>query len=231
MLISILIFLILLAYFPWIAIIVVYPWNVLAVYTWLHPQKRWARPLAIPYRMVARFTRSGWEKFCAVHIGHLPSYHLRKWMYKGLGVQCEENVIFRYGTEIWSAHHLHIGKGMIGGYDLLLDARNGIEIGANVNFSARVSIYTEQHDYRAADFGCDDSICKKVTLGNRVWVGPNVIILPGVTIGEGAVLAAGCVVAHDVPPFTVVAGIPAKKIAERPQHLTYQFNGKGGRLY
>ena len=152
-------------------------------------------------------------------------------MYKGLGVQCEENVIFRYGTEIWSAHHLHIGKGMIGGYDLLLDARNGIEIGANVNFSARVSIYTEQHDYRAADFGCDDSICKKVTLGNRVWVGPNVIILPGVTIGEGAVLAAGCVVAHDVPPFTVVAGIPAKKIAERPQSLTYQFNGKGGRLY
>ena len=152
-------------------------------------------------------------------------------MYKGLGVQCEENVIFRYGTEIWSAHHLHIGKGMIGGYDLLLDARNGIEIGANVNFSARVSIYTEQHDYRAADFGCDDSICKKVTLGNRVWVGPNVIILPGVTIGEGAVLAAGCVVAHDVPSFTVVAGIPAKKIAERPQHLTYQFNGKGGRLY
>lgn len=231
MLISILILLILLAYLPWITIIVVYPWNVLAVYTWLHPQQRWARPLAIPYRMVARFTRSGWEKFCAVHIGNLPSYHLRKWMYKGLGVQCEENVIFRYGTEIWSAHHLHIGKGMIGGYDLLLDARNGIEIGANVNFSARVSIYTEQHDYRAADFGCDYSICKKVTLGNRVWVGPNVIILPGVTIGEGAVLAAGCVVAHDVPPFTVVAGIPAKKIAERPQYLTYQFNGKGGRLY
>lgn len=231
MLISILIFLILLAYLPWIAIIVVYPWNVLAVYTWLHPQKRWARPLAIPYRVVARFTQSGWEKFCAVHIGYLPSYHLRKWMYKGLGVQYEEKVIFRYGTEIWSAHHLHIGKGMIGGYNLLLDARNGIEIGANVNFSARVSIYTEQHDYRAADFDCDDSICKKVTLGNRVWVGPNVIILPGVTIGEGAVLAAGCVVAHDVPPFTVVAGIPAKKIAERPQHLTYQFNGKGGRLY
>ena len=95
MLISILILLILLAHLPWIAIIVVYPWNVLAVYTWLHPQKRWVRPLAIPYRVVARFTRSGWEKFCAVHIGHLPSYHLRKWMYKGLGVQCEENVIFR----------------------------------------------------------------------------------------------------------------------------------------
>ena len=84
MLISILIFLILLAHLPWIAIIVVYPWNVLAVYTWLHPQKRWARPLAIPYRVVARFTRSGWEKFCAVHVGHLPSYHLRKWMYKDL---------------------------------------------------------------------------------------------------------------------------------------------------
>ena len=216
---------------PWLSIGFVYPWQVLAVCTWKRAERGWIKVLAIPYRLVASVTRSGWETYCAVRIGKLPSYHLRKWMYEGLGAEYARHVIFRYGTEIWPAHHLRVGQGTIGGYHLLLDARNGIEIGANVNFSAHVSVYTEQHDYRAADFGCDDTREKKVTIGNRVWVGPNVIILPGVKIGEGAVLAAGCVVAHDVPPFVVVVGIPAKKIADRPRNLTYEFNGKTSRIY
>ena len=95
---------------------------------------------------------------------------------------------------------------------MLLDARNGIEIGRYVNFSANVSVYTEQHDH-------------------RVWIGPNAILLPGITIGEGAVVAAGSVVTHDVAPYTVVGGIPAKKINDRPRELTYVFEGKESRIY
>lgn len=52
------------------------------------------------------------------------------------------------------------------------------------------------------------------------------IVLPGVHIGEGAVCCAGCVVSKDVEPFTVVAGIPARKIADRPNDISYEFNGK-----
>lgn len=59
----------------------------------------------------------------------------------------------------------------------------------------------------------------------------NVVVLPGVSIGEGAVCCAGCVVTKDVPPFAIVAGIPAKQIGERNHHLTYEFNGKSCRLY
>ena len=47
------------------------------------------------------------------------------------------------------------------------------------------------------------------------------IVLPGVHIGEGAVCCAGCVVSKDVEPFTVVAGIPARKIADRPNDISY----------
>ena len=54
-----------------------------------------------------------------------------------------------------------------------------------------------------------------VEIDDRVWVGSNVIVLPGVHIGEGAVCCAGCVVTKDIPPYTVVAGIPAKKVGER----------------
>lgn len=53
-----------------------------------------------------------------------------------------------------------------------------------------------------------------IAVGNKAWIGFNSIILKGVTIGEGAVVGAGSVVTSDVPPFTVVAGNPARVIRE-----------------
>ena len=56
---------------------------------------------------------------------------------------------------------------------------------------------------------------KAVTVGNDVWIGHNAIIMPGVIIGNGAVIGAGAVVTKDVEPYSVVAGVPAKKIKMR----------------
>lgn len=52
-------------------------------------------------------------------------------------------------------------------------------------------------------------------IGNDVWIGSNVVILPGVHIGDGAIIAAGAVVTHDVEPYTIVGGVPAKQIRKR----------------
>ena len=52
-------------------------------------------------------------------------------------------------------------------------------------------------------------------IGNDVWIGRNAIILPGNTIGDGAIIAAGAVVTHDVPPYTIVGGVPARPIRKR----------------
>ena len=49
-----------------------------------------------------------------------------------------------------------------------------------------------------------------VKIGNDVWIGARVIILPAVTVGDGAIIGAGAVVTHDVPPYAVVAGAPAR---------------------
>jgi acetyltransferase-like isoleucine patch superfamily enzyme len=51
-------------------------------------------------------------------------------------------------------------------------------------------------------------------------IGVNVVILPGVTVGKGAIIGAGSVVTQDVPPFTVAAGVPARRIRQRgPQEV------------
>ncbi len=59
----------------------------------------------------------------------------------------------------------------------------------------------------------EKSIVTKIE--NDVWIGDNVIILGGVSIGNGAIVAAGSIVTKNVEPYTIVGGIPAKKINDR----------------
>jgi len=74
------------------------------------------------------------------------------------------------------------------------------------------------HDFTAMDFdghklsGANPKTGIKI--GNCVWIGTRVTVLKGVSIGDGAVIAAGSVVNKDVPPYTLVAGVPAKVIRE-----------------
>jgi acetyltransferase-like isoleucine patch superfamily enzyme len=57
-----------------------------------------------------------------------------------------------------------------------------------------------------------DHQVRPITIEDNVWIGFNATIFPGVTIGEGSIVSAGAVVMTDVPPYTVVAGNPARKI-------------------
>ena len=52
-------------------------------------------------------------------------------------------------------------------------------------------------------------------IGNDVWIGYESLILAGVTVGDGAIIAARAVVTKDVPPYTIVGGVPAKPIRKR----------------
>lgn len=144
-----------------------------------------------------------------------------------------KKVVVHIGTKIRAPHKLSIGAGSIIGDNCTLDARSGLTIGRNVNISSNVSIWTLQHDHRSPSFACPTTDKRRlaVIIEDRVWLGCNVIVLPGVTIGEGAVCCGGCVVTKDIEPYTVVAGIPARKVGERPRNLTYEFSGRSCRLF
>ncbi len=56
---------------------------------------------------------------------------------------------------------------------------------------------------------------KPVVIGNDVWIGHGAVVMPGVTIGDGAVVGANAVVTRDVAPYSVVAGVPARRLKAR----------------
>lgn len=55
----------------------------------------------------------------------------------------------------------------------------------------------------------------RITIGADVWIGANAVVLSGITIGHGAVVGAGSIVTHDIPPYEIWAGNPARKIKDR----------------
>ena len=88
--------------------------------------------------------------------------------------------------------------------------QGGVTIGDDVLIGHNTVLATLNHDYSPA---LRSSLHPApIVIENRVWIGSNATILPGVTIGEGAIVAAGAVVSRDVPPNTIVGGVPAKVI-------------------
>jgi acetyltransferase-like isoleucine patch superfamily enzyme len=102
-----------------------------------------------------------------------------------------------------------------------LDGRGTLRIGNNVNISSYTIIEAGSHHFVTfADHYAP------IVIEDHVWVGTRALILQGVTVGEGAIVAAGSVVTRSVPPYTIVAGVPARKIGERPKEIAYRLIGR-----
>ena len=103
-----------------------------------------------------------------------------------------------------------IGKRVFVNAGCQFQDQGGIEIGDDVLIGPQTIIATLNHDPDPDKRG--GMFPKPVKIGNKVWLGARVTVCPGVTIGECAIVGAGAVVTKDVPPRTVVAGVPAKII-------------------
>ncbi len=87
-------------------------------------------------------------------------------------------------------------------------------IGNHVNLAQGIVVTALNHNFNDETKRIDEQgvSTKSVIIEDDVWIGANTVVLPGVTIGQHSVVAAGAVVTQDVPPYTVVAGVPAKVV-------------------
>ncbi|HVP57950.1 MAG TPA: acyltransferase, partial [bacterium] len=113
---------------------------------------------------------------------------------------------------------LVIGSNTWIGQGCYINSAGGVEIGSNVGIGPYVKIMTSMHREEGRQVPVLQSDLKfaPVRIEEDSDIGIGAIILPGVTIGRGAIVGAGAVVTRSVEAFSVVAGVPARPIGERP---------------
>lgn len=153
--------------------------------------------------------------------GYIPSHHIRDFLYRNIFMaSLGKKVVMYYGAEIRAPWNLYIDDGAIIGDKAILDARRGIYIGKNVNLSTGVWIWTLQHKVNSPSFETEGA---PVYVEDSAWISCRATVLPGVTIAGGGLQQMVC--AKNTDEFGVYGGVPCKKIGERNQNLTYEFQG------
>lgn len=109
-----------------------------------------------------------------------------------------------------------IGNDIIVGRGSIITAKSLIKIGDYTIIGPFVQIIDHNHSFRREKLIRDqNAVIEDVIIGEDVWIGGGAKILCGVNIGRGAVVGANTVVTKDIPPYAVVAGVPAKIIKYR----------------
>lgn len=127
---------------------------------------------------------------------------LRAMSSHGMPVRLRAGVRIVRPENVTLGHHVDIGE------NCFLMAQGSIVLGDYVLIANNSVITTIGHQMDGIYYGRISTA--PVTLGCNVWIGSGAIILPGVSIGDNAIVAAGAVVTRDVPPSSLVAGVPAR---------------------
>jgi len=150
-----------------------------------------------------------------------------------------DNIIFENGVLVFHPENISLGNNIYIGHNTILKgyyknqmqigdntwigqncffhAAGNISIGKAVGIGPFVKILTSVHEDGDIDIPVlyHPLSFKSVVIGDGSDLGTGAMIMPGVKIGEGAIIGAGAVVTKDVPPYAVVAGVPAKILRYR----------------
>jgi galactoside O-acetyltransferase len=134
------------------------------------------------------------------------------------------NVSFGPNAQVYAEgtdRFIEIGNNVAANANVMINADNGgsIKIGDNVLIGPNVVLRASNHVFSNRDMPILSQGHKAgaIVIKDDVWLGANAVIVPDVIIGKGAVVGAGAVVTKDVEEYTVVAGVPARKIGARGQ--------------
>ncbi|MCE6992758.1 CatB-related O-acetyltransferase [Dyadobacter sp. CY323] len=148
-----------------------------------------------------------------------------KYITKKEGGQMYSHTLRAIYNQLWE---IKIGYGSYGGCFSVKNIPPGVTFGNYCSIAPEIRIFRANHpkdsftshpllyNPSAGYVNSDQLIRPKLNVGHDVWIGEWAIILPRVKqIGNGAMIGAGAVVTKDVPPYTIVAGNPAKVIGKR----------------
>lgn len=127
--------------------------------------------------------------------------------YSKVRVRSMRKLGYKVGEQVYFPADLVISQNLV-------DDRAQLEIGNRVSIGPRVTILPMEHANASRVRATVNVRMGGVKIKDDVWIGAGAIILSGVTIGECSVIGAGAVVTKDVEPYTVVAGVPARKIKD-----------------
>lgn len=151
----------------------------------------------------------------------LPDYgfeRARTWFMKKGGLQMGHATIFSGVPKLAGVGHvssrLILGEFVYVNIGSHFDLTAPIAIGNHVSIGQHVLLLTQSHEVGPSTQRAGEHHASPITVEDGVWIGARSTILPGVTIGAGAIIAAGAVVNKDVPPNTLVGGVPASVIKE-----------------
>lgn len=133
---------------------------------------------------------TSFQKGCMLESWHLPN------MDKHGSISIGNNCNFGEYTHLTTTNSISIGNGVLTGrFVLITDNSHGLTDGSDIE--------TEPELREVVSKG-------PVVIEDNVWLADKVSVMPGVTIGKGSIIAAHSVVTHDIPAYTVAAGVPAK---------------------
>ncbi len=125
---------------------------------------------------------------------------------------------FSFASHFSDRPTLRIGDRTYIGHNCTFVIGKSIEIGSGCLLASDISLFdsgghSSDPAARRAGLPPEPEKVRPIVIGNDVWIAQRSIIFPGVTIGEGSVVSAASVVRNDVPPYTIVAGNPARQVA------------------
>lgn len=166
---------------------------------------------------------------------------MRRAVWRALSRRFGEGVVIGRGAMARHPETFEIGSGVFIGEQAFIQGRfdgtcvigDHVWIGPQSYFDARdlviedyvgwgpgAKVLGSEHTAEPPDVPIiqTDLVIRRVRIGAWADIGVNAVVLPGVTIGKGAIVGAGAVVTEDVPPFAVVAGVPARLLRWRDGH-------------
>jgi len=114
-------------------------------------------------------------------------------------------------------YNISIGDHFFANVNTVILDEAPVTFGDHVFIGPNCGFHTAGHPLDVAQRDAGLEYARPITIGSHVWIGAGVHVLPGVTIGDGAVIAAGAIVTHDIPPYTLAAGIPATPKKQLPE--------------